>query len=83
MLSLCIGELRTEEKVEVNGEGDEVVLVRPDESIKEPILVDKGVSPRRGLVPGAGKPQAGCCPLTDCAPKLLSELEAIEFWAAG
>jgi len=84
MLSFCVAELRKDEKVEVNGEGEELVLGRPAESIdEEPRLVDKGVSPRRALVPGAGKPQADCCPLTDCAPELLDELEAIEFWAAG
>lgn len=73
-----------EEKVEVNGEGEEVVLERPNASIDgEPRLVDRGVRPRRALVPGAGKPQADCCPLTDCAPELLSEVEAMEVWAAG
>ena len=80
-LSLWLEELRTDEKEEVNGEG-EVLFGRADKS-SEGRLVDIGVSPRRALVPGAGKPQADCGPLTDCAPELLFVLEAIGFWAAG
>jgi hypothetical protein len=81
VFSLWLEELRTDEKEEVNGEG-EVLFGRADES-SEGRLVDIGVSPRRALVPGAGKPQADCGPLTDCAPELLFKLEAIGFWAAG
>lgn len=58
----------------------------PEGSIDEaPRLVDKGASPRRAVVPGAGSPQADGCPLTDCAPvpEVLLELEAVEFCAAG
>ena len=69
-----------EEKDEVNGEEDEARFGRPeDSSDDEPRLVDRGVSPRRALVPGAGSPQADCCPLTGCAPELLFVLEAMEL----
>ena len=68
-----------EEKDDVNGEG-EVLFGRPNVSSEdEGRSVDNGVSPRRALVPGAGKPQADCWPLTDCATELLFELEAIDF----
>lgn len=80
LLSFGVEELATDEKDEVNGEEDEVWLGRPDGSrAKEPRLVERGVSPRRALGPGAGSPQADCCPLAGCAPELLFELEAIEF----
>ena len=84
LLSLVLEELRTEEKDGVNGEGEDVLWRRPDPDgsrPEEPRLVDKGVSPRRALVPGAGSPQADCCPLTACAPvpAVLFELEAIDF----
>ena len=80
MVSFVVEELRTEEKDEVKGEEDEVRLGRPeDSSDEEARLVDKGVSPRRALVPGAGSPQAECCPLTGCAPELLFVPGAIEF----
>lgn len=86
--SLVFEELRTEEKDGVNGEGEDVLCRRPEpkESIdEEPRLVDRGVRPRRALVPGAGSPQADGCPLTACAPgpELLLGLEAVEFCAAG
>lgn len=79
-----IEELRTDEKDGVNGEGEEVLCKRPgpvESSDEEPRFVDRGVSPRRALVPGAGSPQADCCPRAACAPapKFLDVLEAIEF----
>lgn len=70
VFSLCEVLLRTEEKVEVNGEGDAVFLVRPVSPKDDPRLVDKGARPRRGFVPGAGSPQADDCPLTSRAPVL-------------
>ena len=84
LFSGVLEEFNTDEKDEVNGEGEDVLWRRPDvdgSRPEEPMLVDKGVSPRRALVPGAGSPQADCCPLTACAPapELLFELEAIEF----
>ena len=80
LFSFGVEELTTDEKDEVNGEEDVVWLGRPDGSKdEEPRLVDRGVSPRRALGPGAGSPQADCCPLAGCAPELLFVLEAIEF----
>ena len=56
--------LRTEEKVEANGEDE--FRVDEDESSEEFKFVDKGVRPRRG----AGSPQTDCCPLTGRKPEL-------------
>ena len=77
-------ELRTEENDDVKGEGEAVLCTRPgpvESTEEEPRLVDRGVSPRRALVPGADSPQADCCALTDCtpAPEDFDVLEAIEF----
>ena len=58
-----------EEKVEVNGEGEDVVFVRVESVDVDVKVVAKGVSPRREEAPGAGGPQADCCPLTGRTPE--------------
>ena len=81
-------ELRTDEKVEVNGEVMVVLTVgllerpclRPDESREgPPTLVVKGARPRRAPAVGADSPQAGCLDLADMVVGGLGALEAMEF----
>lgn len=81
MLPRLEEELRTEEKVEVKGEGEVVVAAGrfDDSSEDEARSVASGVRPRRADVPGGGSPQADCCDLSCRTPELLVVPEAMEF----
>lgn len=77
-------ELRTEEKVDVNGEAEVVLLEEPGRradgsSEVGTTLVDKGVSPRRVPAVEAGSPQADCRGLADPALDEFVAAEATEF----
>lgn len=77
-------ELRTEEKVDVNGDMEVVLLEEPGRradgsSEVGPTFVDKGVSPRRVPAVEAGSPQADCRGLADPALVEFVAAEAIEF----
>ncbi len=67
---LGVEEVSTDEKVDAKGDAVEVEVFLPRGGSLEARLVAKGASPRRVLVPGAGRPQAEGCPLTNRAPVL-------------
>ena len=68
-----------EENEDVKGEGEELFGRLDGSSEDEGRSVDRAVRPRRAPVPGAGKPQADCGPLTGCTTELLFELEVMDF----
>lgn len=81
--SFWADELRIEEKLGVNGEGEEVSLVRPDSLDAEVSAVDRGVRPRRDVTPAAEGPQAEFCPLTGRTPEPVLSLEVLRSCVAG
>lgn len=77
-------ELSTEEKVEVKGDAEVVLLEEPGRradgsSEGGPTFVDNGVSPRRVPAVEAGSPQADCRGLADPALDEFATAEATGF----